>query len=69
MKDDDSSRIKVGRIFMSRPSVSAVMVTMAVLGVLLMVAGLPPLGGVCLVIACACALTVVIQAMAGKGGE
>lgn len=52
--------------FGDQPVLSITMVLAVVLGLVFMIIGLPAIGGVCLVVAFVCALTVVLKAMAEK---
>lgn len=56
-------------VFKTRPLVSTIMVIAALLGLAFMIVGLPPVSGICFVVALVCALTIIINAMSEKRHE
>ncbi|APT92796.1 hypothetical protein CPHO_07720 [Corynebacterium phocae] len=67
MRGSGSQQNSEDKIRKSRSTNSTVMMAAAMLGLLFMVIGLPPLGGVCFIVAFICALTEVFKAIPGVG--
>ncbi|SPT54207.1 Uncharacterised protein [Actinomyces bovis] len=53
----------------ARPVELVIMIVSVLLGLVFMVVGLPPVGGVCFLIAFICALTIVVKTVSEKRDE
>ena len=56
-------------VIKTEPLLSAVLVVSVILGLVFMLVGLPPLGGICFVVALVVALTMVFKVMNEKSDE